>query len=95
MDENTNWTQFQQACLVFQQAAGEPGLLSFVIPGLTHRSTVSDMSDDTTRNSEFLEVEASRGETNKKVSGNDIFQKHHACFLSETVFGDFWVMRRS
>lgn len=77
------------------QAAGEPGLLSSAIPGLTHRSRVSGTSDDTARNFEFLEVEAIRGETNKKVSGNDIFQKHHACFLLETVFGDFWVMRRS
>lgn len=77
------------------QAAREPGLLSSVIPGLTHHSKVSGTSDDTARNVEFLEVEASRGETNKKVSGNDIFQKHHARFLSETVFGDFWVMRRS
>lgn len=77
------------------QAVGEPELLRFAIPELTHCSSVSSMSDGTARNLEFLEVEASRGETNKKVSGNDIFQKHHACFLLETVFGDFWVMRRS
>lgn len=77
------------------QDAGEPGLLSSVIPGLTHHSRVSGLSHDTARKSMFVKVEASRGETNKKVSGNYIFQKHHACFLLETVFGDFWVMRRS
>lgn len=69
--------------------AREPGLLNSAIPGLTRGSRVSGMSNDTARNFKFLEAEASGGDTNKKVSGNDIFQKHHACFLSETVVGDF------
>lgn len=75
--------------------ARELGLLNSAIPGLTHGSRISGVSNDTARNFKFLEVEASRGDTNKKVSGNYVFQEHHACFLSETVVGDFWVMRRS